>query len=139
MNRPHASAKLVRMSEVTHLLEAAAAGDRRAAADLLPLVYDELRKPATVPMPAESPDHTLQPTPLVHEAYLRLLGATPRADFATAGTSSPPRPRPSRPSRSCSRAPRTRFIAGYRPSHKKDAAGGGGGRLRAWFKRTGVA
>jgi RNA polymerase sigma factor (TIGR02999 family) len=62
------------MSNVTHLLDAAAAGDRRAAADLLPLVYDELRKLAAVRMAAESPDHTLQPTALVHEAYLRLVG-----------------------------------------------------------------
>ncbi|HVK10760.1 MAG TPA: ECF-type sigma factor [Gemmataceae bacterium] len=62
------------MADVTHLLEAAAAGDRRAAADLLPLVYDELRKLAAARMAAESPGHTLQPTALVHEAYLRLLG-----------------------------------------------------------------
>jgi RNA polymerase sigma factor (TIGR02999 family) len=62
------------MSDVTRLLEAAAAGDRRAAADLLPLVYDELRKLASARMADESPDHTLQPTALVHEAYLRLIG-----------------------------------------------------------------
>ncbi len=62
------------MSDVTQLLDAAAAGDRRAAADLLPLVYDELRRLAAARMAAESPDHTLQPTALVHEAYLRLVG-----------------------------------------------------------------
>ncbi len=62
------------MSDVTQLLDAAAAGDRKAAADLLPLVYDELRKLAAARMAAESPDHTLQPTALVHEAYLRLVG-----------------------------------------------------------------
>jgi RNA polymerase sigma factor (TIGR02999 family) len=62
------------MSNVTHLLDAAAAGDRRAAADLLPLVYDELRKLAAARMAAESPGQTLQPTALVHEAYLRLVG-----------------------------------------------------------------
>jgi RNA polymerase sigma factor (TIGR02999 family) len=62
------------MSDVTRLLYAAAAGDRRAAADLLPLVYDELRKLAAARMADESPGHTLQPTALVHEAYLRLLG-----------------------------------------------------------------
>ena len=62
------------MSDVTLLLEAAAAGDRKAAADLLPLVYDELRKLAAARMAAESPEHTLQPTALVHEAYLRLVG-----------------------------------------------------------------
>src|SRR5215510_340762 len=63
------------MSDVTQLLDAAAAGDRKAAADLLPLVYDELRKLAAARMAAESPDQTLQPTALVHEAYLRLVGA----------------------------------------------------------------
>jgi RNA polymerase sigma factor (TIGR02999 family) len=62
------------MSEVSRLLDAAATGDRQAAADLLPLVYDELRKLAAVRMAVESPDQTLQPTALVHEAYLRLLG-----------------------------------------------------------------
>ncbi len=62
------------MSEVTRLLDAAAAGDPKAAADLLPLVYDELRKLASARMVPESPDHTLQPTALVHEAYLRLVG-----------------------------------------------------------------
>jgi RNA polymerase sigma factor (TIGR02999 family) len=62
------------MPDVTHLLDAAAAGDRKAAAELLPLVYDELRKLAAVRMAAESPDQTLQPTALVHEAYLRLIG-----------------------------------------------------------------
>src|SRR6516162_5106739 len=62
------------MSDVTRLLDAAAAGDRRAAADLLPLVYDELRKVAAARMAAEAPGQTLQPTALVHEAYLRLVG-----------------------------------------------------------------
>jgi RNA polymerase sigma factor (TIGR02999 family) len=62
------------MSDVTQLLDAAAAGDSKAAADLLPLVYDELRTLAAARMAAESPDHTLQPTALVHEAYLRLVG-----------------------------------------------------------------
>src|SRR5262245_63628327 len=62
------------MSDVTLLLDAAAAGDRKAAADLLPLVYDELRKLAAARMANESPDQTLQPTALVHEAYLRLIG-----------------------------------------------------------------
>lgn len=62
------------MPDVTRLLEAAAAGDRHAAAALLPLVYDELRKLAAAKMAAESPDHTLDGTALVHEAYLRLVG-----------------------------------------------------------------
>jgi RNA polymerase sigma factor (TIGR02999 family) len=62
------------MSEVTRLIEAAAGGDRRAAAELLPLVYDELRVLAAARLAAEAPGHTLQPTALVHEAYLRLVG-----------------------------------------------------------------
>lgn len=62
------------MSEVTRLLDAAVAGNRKAAADLLPFVYDELRKLAAARLAAESPDQTLQPTALVHEAYLRLIG-----------------------------------------------------------------
>lgn len=65
------------MGDLTRLLADAAAGDRRAAAQLLPLVYDELRELAAARMAAESPDQTLQPTALVHEAYLRLVG---RAD-----------------------------------------------------------
>jgi RNA polymerase sigma factor (TIGR02999 family) len=62
------------MSDVTRLLEAAAEGDRKAAADLLPLVYEELRKLAAARMAAEAPGHTLDATALVHEAYLRLVG-----------------------------------------------------------------
>ena len=62
------------MSDVTRLLDAAQDGDRRAAADLLPLVYDELRTLAAARVAAESPGHTLQATALVHEAYLRLVG-----------------------------------------------------------------
>src|SRR5712671_5572504 len=62
------------MSDVTRLLDAAAAGDRRAAADLLPFVYDELRALAAARMAAEAPGHTLDATALVHEAYLRLVG-----------------------------------------------------------------
>jgi RNA polymerase sigma factor (TIGR02999 family) len=62
------------MSDVTRLIEAAQAGDRQAAADLLPLVYDELRKLAAGHMANEAPGHTLDATALVHEAYLRLVG-----------------------------------------------------------------
>jgi RNA polymerase sigma factor (TIGR02999 family) len=62
------------MSEVTRLLEAAEHGDPRAAHDLLPLVYDELRKLAAARMAHEMPHQTLQPTALVHEAWLRLVG-----------------------------------------------------------------
>ncbi len=62
------------MSDVTRLIEAVQKGDRQAAAELLPLVYDELRKLAAARMAAEAPGHTLDATALVHEAYLRLIG-----------------------------------------------------------------
>jgi RNA polymerase sigma factor (TIGR02999 family) len=62
------------MPEITQLLNGAATGDRRAAAQILPLVYDKLRKLAAARMAAEAPGHTLNTTALVHEAYLRLVG-----------------------------------------------------------------
>ena len=61
------------MSDVTHILSAIEQGDPHAAEQLLPLVYDELRKLAAQKMAQEKPGQTLQPTALVHEAYLRLL------------------------------------------------------------------
>ena len=61
-------------NNVTSILRAAQAGDREAAARLLPLVYDELRKLARARLARLPPGQTLQPTALVHEAYLRLLG-----------------------------------------------------------------
>lgn len=61
------------MSDVTRILERIDDGDERASHELLPLVYDELRKLAEARMTAERPDHTLQPTALVHEAYMRLV------------------------------------------------------------------
>jgi RNA polymerase sigma factor (TIGR02999 family) len=61
------------MSDVTRILSQSEAGDPKAAAQLLPLVYDELRKLAAARMAGEAPDHTLQATALVHEAYLRLV------------------------------------------------------------------
>lgn len=60
------------MSEVTQVLDAMARGDARAAEDLLSLVYGELRRIAASKMAQESPGQTLQPTALVHEAWLRL-------------------------------------------------------------------
>jgi RNA polymerase sigma factor (TIGR02999 family) len=62
------------MSDVTRLLSAIDAGDPKAAAELLPLVYAELRRLAGVRLATEKPGQTLQPTALVHEAYLRLVG-----------------------------------------------------------------
>ncbi|PYI82574.1 MAG: hypothetical protein DME26_17170 [Verrucomicrobia bacterium] len=63
------------MSEVTRILESIDHGDPKAAAELLPLVYDELRKLAAAKMAQEPAGHTLQATALVHEAYLRLVGS----------------------------------------------------------------
>src|SRR5215831_14522086 len=63
------------MSEVTRILERAQQGDLRAADQLLPLVYEELRKLAAAKMAHEQPGQTLQPTALVHEAWLRLAGS----------------------------------------------------------------
>jgi RNA polymerase sigma factor (TIGR02999 family) len=64
------------MSELTQILDAVARGDRQAAAQLLPLVYAELRRLAALRLSQEVPGQTLQPTALVHEAYLRLVGAS---------------------------------------------------------------
>lgn len=61
-------------ANVTQILHAAGAGDRKAAADLLPLVYDHLRALAGMRMASERRDHTLAPTALVSEAYLKLVG-----------------------------------------------------------------
>jgi RNA polymerase sigma factor (TIGR02999 family) len=63
------------MSEVTRILSAIEQGDAHAAEQLLPLVYDELRKLAALQMAQDRPGETLNPTALVHEAYLRLVGA----------------------------------------------------------------
>jgi RNA polymerase sigma factor (TIGR02999 family) len=62
------------MDEVTRILSAVEQGDRGAADQLLPLVYAELRKLAAVRLADEKPGQTLQPTALVHEAYVRLVG-----------------------------------------------------------------
>jgi RNA polymerase sigma factor (TIGR02999 family) len=62
------------MSDVTHILSAIEQGDPRAAEQLLPLVYDELRQLAAAKLAQEKPGQTLEATALVHEAYLRLVG-----------------------------------------------------------------
>ena len=64
------------MSDVTRILDRVQQGEGRAAEELLPLVYDELRKLAAAKMAQEAPGQTLQPTALVHEAWLRLTGST---------------------------------------------------------------
>jgi len=75
------SALLVCVSEVTRLLDRAQQGDPKAAEELLPLVYEELRKLAASKMAHEPVGHTLQPTALVHEAWLRLVGGARQAQF----------------------------------------------------------
>jgi RNA polymerase sigma factor (TIGR02999 family) len=69
------------MHEITRVLEAVGRGEVGSADRLLPLVYDELRKLAAARLARESPGQTLDATALVHEAYLRLVGATPQAAF----------------------------------------------------------
>jgi RNA polymerase sigma factor (TIGR02999 family) len=69
------------MSEVTQILHAIAGGDPSAANQLLPLVYDELRQLAARKLALEKPGQTLEPTALVHEAYLRLVGGEEESDW----------------------------------------------------------
>ena len=106
------------MSDVTRLLDAAAAGDPQAAADLLPLVYDELRKLAAARLAAERPG----PDPPGHRPGPRGVPPAGRADGSrtgtAAGTSSPPPPRPC--AASSSTAP-----AGKRPGQARRRTGGG--------------
>jgi len=63
------------VTDVTRILDRAEQGDPQAAEELLPLVYDELRRVAAQKMAGEAPGQTLQPTALVHEAWLRLVGS----------------------------------------------------------------
>lgn len=72
--------RLLQNNPVTQLIEAAARGEAGASDELLPLVYDELRKLAHARMNRERPGATLQPTALVHEAYLRLVGSNTEWD-----------------------------------------------------------
>jgi len=73
------------MSEVTRILSAVEQGDPHAAEQLLPLVYDELRQLAAHKLARQMPGQTLQPTALVHEAYLRLVGDPKGADWDSRG------------------------------------------------------
>ena len=111
------------MSDITRILSDIERGEPQAADQLLPLVYDELRRLAAWNLARERPGQTLDATALVHEAYLRLVatgkdGASARANRAgtTAGTSSPPPPR--RCAASWSRTPAARGA-------RSTAAGGG--------------
>ena len=73
------------MNDVTRLLSAVEHGDTQAAEQLLPLVYDELRKLAAQKLARESPGQTIQATALVHEAYLRLVDHGPEEPWANYG------------------------------------------------------
>ena len=73
------------MSDVTQILSAIEAGDSKAAAELLPLVYDELRKLAADRLAVERPGQTLQATALVHEAYVRLTAPAPDQPWNSRG------------------------------------------------------
>jgi RNA polymerase sigma factor (TIGR02999 family) len=73
------------MNDVTHILSDLADGDAQAAGRLLPLVYDELRKLAAARISEEAPGNTLDPTALVHEAYLRLVGPADAARWDNRG------------------------------------------------------
>jgi RNA polymerase sigma factor (TIGR02999 family) len=73
------------MSDVTRILSAIEQGDPQAAEQLLPLVYDELRRLASTKMANEKPGQTLQATSLVHEAYLRLVGGNPDQHWSGRG------------------------------------------------------
>jgi RNA polymerase sigma factor (TIGR02999 family) len=73
------------MNDVTRVLSAIEQGDPHAAEELLPLVYDELRKLAAARLAQEKPGQTLQATALVHEAYLRLVGGGPEQNWDNRG------------------------------------------------------
>jgi len=73
------------VADVTRILNAVERGDPQAAADLLPLVYAELRRLAAARLAEEKPGQTLQATALVHEAYLRLVGAKQSQDWSGRG------------------------------------------------------
>src|SRR5215468_476135 len=73
------------MTDVTRILSAIEQGDPRAAEQLLPLVYDELRKLAASKLAQEQPGQTLQATALVHEAYLRLVDAEKAPQWKSRG------------------------------------------------------
>jgi RNA polymerase sigma factor (TIGR02999 family) len=76
---------MVFMTDVTQILSRIESGDPAAAEQLLPLVYDELRKLAAAKLAHEKPGQTLQATALVHEAYLRLVGSQPTQQWDSRG------------------------------------------------------
>jgi RNA polymerase sigma factor (TIGR02999 family) len=85
IRRGFARSPVAPMDDVTRILSAIAQGDRQAASQLLPVVYDELRKLAAHRIANQTPGQTLQPTALVHEAYLRLVGDPEGSDWDNRG------------------------------------------------------
>jgi RNA polymerase sigma factor (TIGR02999 family) len=81
VSQNHALGIIGRMGEITRILTAIEQGDGQAAGQLLPLVYDELRRLAAQKLAGEAPGQTLQPTALVHEAFLRLVGTDTAAKW----------------------------------------------------------
>jgi len=77
--------RIASMSDVTRILSQIESGDPQAAEQLLPLVYDELRRLAAAKLAQERPGQTLQATALVHEAYLRLVGGNPDQNWNSRG------------------------------------------------------
>ena len=73
------------MNDVTRILSQISAGDSKATEELLPIVYDELRKLAAARMAHEAPNHTLQATALVHDAYVRLVDSDRNQDWDSRG------------------------------------------------------
>ena len=127
------------VTDVTRILAAIEGGDPSAAARLLPLVYDELRKLAAARLAREKPGQTLQATALVHEAYVRLVGRDAPQTGTAAGTSSPPRPRPCAASWSNRPAARSRSSAAATAtgptSTSRDLADAGAARRSARHRR----
>src|SRR4029450_6739118 len=82
------------MTDVTRILSQMSAGDPHAASELLPLVYDELRKLAAAKLAHEKPGQTLQATALVHEAYLRLVGSQAERETGREGEGETNSPQP---------------------------------------------
>src|SRR5881227_1629295 len=105
------------MTDVTRILSAIEQGDPSAAEQLLPLVYDELRKLAAQRLAQEKPGQTLQPTALVHEAYLRLVDVEQSQHFNSRGHFFA----------ACAEAMRRILVENAR---RKQADRHGGGRLR---------
>lgn len=129
------------MTEVTQILELAAQGDRQAASQLLPLVYDELRRLAAARLAQELPGQTLEATALVHEAYVRLVANPGREPGGDTPTKSPPGLHPGFANRrhffaAAAEAMRRILIENARRKH---AAKYGGGRTRVDLETAAIA